>query len=144
MLAETPTAAQLSQVIGQVTAPSFLLGAVAGFISLLMARMNRIIDRSQVLDAISGDDRSRADLKADMPRLQHRAALLNRAIFFSTLAAIVTSSLVMIAFLFAYLETRHEYGVALLFVVALGFFTVSLIDLARECRIALHEFDHRR
>ena len=36
-------------------------------ISLLMARMNRIIDRSQVLDAISGDDRSRADLKADVP-----------------------------------------------------------------------------
>jgi|SRR5215475_4224175 len=144
MLAETPTAAQLSQVIGQVTAPSFLLGAVAAFISLLMGRMNRIIDRSQALDAIGGDDRSRADLKADIPRLHRRAALLNRAIFFSTVAAIVTSSLVIVAFAFAYLETRHEYGVGILFVVALGFFIASLIDLARECRMALHEFDHRR
>jgi hypothetical protein len=144
MLAETPTAAQLSQVIGQVTAPSFLLGAVAAYISLLMARMNRIIDRSQVLDAISGDDRSRAELKADIPRLQRRAALLNRAILLSTMAAIVTSLLVIVAFVFAYFETRHEYGIAALFVVALCFFTASLIDLARECRIALHEFDHRR
>src|SRR5215831_14655778 len=46
MPSDTPSAIQLSQVIAQVTAPSFLLGAVAAFISLLIARMNRIIDRS--------------------------------------------------------------------------------------------------
>ena len=43
-----------------MTAPSFLLGAVAAFISVLIARMNRIIDRSQALNAISDDDVSRA------------------------------------------------------------------------------------
>ena len=58
MLSDTPSAVQLSQVIAQVTAPSFLLGAVAAFISLLIARMNRIIDRSQALNAISDDDAS--------------------------------------------------------------------------------------
>jgi len=52
---DTPSAAQLSQVIVQVTAPSFLLGAVAAFISVLIARMNRIIDRSQALNAISDE-----------------------------------------------------------------------------------------
>jgi hypothetical protein len=31
-----------------VTAPAFLLGAVAAFVSVLISRMNRIIDRSQV------------------------------------------------------------------------------------------------
>jgi hypothetical protein len=42
----TPTSTQLSQVIAQVTAPAFLLGAVAAFISVLISRMNRIsIDR---------------------------------------------------------------------------------------------------
>ena len=46
--------------LAQVTAPSFLLGAVAAFISVLIARMNRIIDRSQALNAISDDDVSRA------------------------------------------------------------------------------------
>jgi len=30
----------------------------------------------------------------------------------------------------------------LLFVISLGFFTISLVDLAREVRIALHEYDH--
>ena len=73
MAVDTPSVTQLSQVIAQVTAPSFLLGAVAAFISVLIARMNRIIDRSQTLNAISDDDVSRASLKADIPRLKRRA-----------------------------------------------------------------------
>jgi hypothetical protein len=54
MIPENPSVAQLSQIISQVTAPAFLLGAVASFTSVLIARMNRIIDRSQALHAIAG------------------------------------------------------------------------------------------
>ena len=142
MLSDTPSITQLSQVIGQVTAPAFLLGAVAAFISVLISRMNRIIDRSQALNAIKDDDASKAHLKSDIPRLKRRAALLNSAILFSAVSAIVTSLLVIVAFVCAFYSLRHEYGVAVLFVVALGFFTVSLVCLVREARIALNEFDH--
>ncbi len=142
MLADTPSVAQLSQVITQVTGPAFLLGAVAAFISVLITRMNRIVDRSQALNAIKHDDTTRAGLKSDIPRLKRRAVLLNKAIYFSTLSAIVTCLLVIVAFVTAYLNFRHEYGVAALFVLALVLFTVSLVNLARESRIALHEYDH--
>jgi hypothetical protein len=67
MLSDTPSVTQLSQVIGQVTAPAFLLGAVAAFTSVLISRMNRIIDRSQALNAIRDDDASKAHLKLDIP-----------------------------------------------------------------------------
>jgi hypothetical protein len=142
MFADTPTAAQLSQVIAQVTAPAFLLGAVAAFISVLIARMNRIIDRSQGLNAIDDKDRAKAHLRADIPRLKRRAALLNRAIFLATTSAIVTTLLVIVAFACALYQLPHEYGAAVLFVVALGFFAAALVNLAREARIGLHEFDH--
>jgi Protein of unknown function (DUF2721) len=141
-LPDTPTATQLSQVISQVTAPAFLLGAVAAFVSVLISRMNRIIDRSQALNAIADDDKLKASLKSDIPRLKARAVLLNKAIFFSTISAIVTSLLVIVAFVSAYFNIAHEYGVGALFVVALCFFTASLVNLARETRIALHEYDH--
>jgi len=144
MLPDTPSVTQLSQVIAQITAPSFLLGAVAAFISVLVARMNRIIDRSQALNAIDDDDTSKARLKTDIPRLKRRATLLNKAILFSTLSAIVTSLLVIVAFVCAFYNLQHEYGVAVLFIVALTFFTLSLVNLAREARIGLHEFDHYR
>jgi len=142
MLFDTPTSTQLSQVIAQVTAPAFLLGAVAAFISVLISRMNRIIDRSQSLNAIGDDNPGKAQLKSDIPRLKRRAALLNKSILFATISAIITSILVIVAFVTAYLNVRHEYGVALLFVLALGFFTVSLVNLVRETLIALHEYDH--
>ena len=142
MLSDTPSITQLSQVIGQVAAPAFLLGAVAAFTSMLISRMNRIIDRSQALNAIRDDDASKAHLKSDIPRLKRRAALLNSAILYSTVSAIITSLLVIVAFVCAFYNMAHEYAVALLFVVALGFFTVSLVYLAREARIALNELDH--
>ena len=144
MMLEGPSLTQLSQVITQVTAPAFLLGAVASFTSVLIARMNRIIDRSQVLNAIGEDEASRAHLKQDIPRLKRRAVLLNKSILFSTFAAIATSVLVIVAFVCAYFNIAHEYGVALLFVLALAFFTASLVNLARETRIALHDLDHYR
>ena len=141
MFPDTPSVEQLSQVIAQVTGPAFLLGAVAAFVSVLISRMNRIIDRSQALNAIK-DDSEKAQLKSDIPRLKRRAALLNSAIFFSTLSAIVTCLLVIVAFVSAYFNVRHEYGVGVLFMLALAFFSASLVNLARETRIALHEYDH--
>jgi hypothetical protein len=113
---DTPST-QLSQVIAQVTAPAFLLGAVAAFISVLIARMNRIVDRSQALNAISDDNPSKAQLKADIPRLKRRVALLNRSILFAIISAIITSILVIVSFVSAYLNFPHEYGV--------GFFSSS-------------------
>jgi hypothetical protein len=106
----TPTAAQLSEVIAQVAAPAFMLGAVAAFILVLNERLNRVIDRSKELNAISGDDAARAYLKADLPRLKRRAALLNGSVFFSVLSAIGTSLLVIVAFISAFLQVPHEHG----------------------------------
>jgi hypothetical protein len=141
MVTDTPTAEQLSQVIAQVAAPSFLLGAVAAFISLLISRMNRVIDRIQALNSIADGDETKAHLKEGIPRLKRRAHLLNKAILFAATSAIVTCLLVIVAFTAAFFQMKHEYGVAVLFVLALVFFTASLTNLVRETRIALHEYD---
>ena len=66
-----------------------------------------------------------------MPQLRRRAELLNKAIIFSTISAIITSLLAIVAFISAFFELQHEYGVAVLFIVALSFFTLSLVDLVR-------------
>ena len=41
-------------------------------------------------------------------------------------------------------NVAHEYGVGVLFILALALFTASLVNLARETRIALHDLDHFR
>jgi Protein of unknown function (DUF2721) len=140
MLSLMPSIDQLSRIIAGVAAPAFLLGAVAAFISVLAARMNRVIERSRFLHGIS--DEARSHLKADIPRLKRRAILLNRATYYSIMCAVVTALLIILAFVSALLHLTHEYGVAVLFVIALSYFLLSLIDFARETRMALHDLDH--
>lgn len=142
MIPEMPSVSQLSQVISQAAAPAFLLGALAAFIALLISRLNRIIDRTIVLNAIADDDAARSRLKADIPRLLRRAAMVNRAIFWAVIGSITITLMVIVAFVCAFFQIQHERGVAVLFMISLGAFVVSLIDFAREVRIALSEFDH--
>jgi len=139
---DTPSVSQLSHVITQAAAPAFILAAVAAFTALLIARQNRIVDRTIVLNAISDDDSVKGRLKADLPRLMRRAAMMNRAILWSVISSIAITVLVIVAFASALLNIQHELGVAVLFIVALLAFTVSLIEFARELRIALNEMDH--
>jgi hypothetical protein len=133
---------QLAHVIAQATAPSFLLGAVSGFVAVLMGRMNGIIDRIRVVNAIADDDPTRAHLKADLPRLKRRAKLMNDAIYLAVGSAICTTLLLIVAFATAYLGLRHEPGAALMFVLALALMCAALVTLAREVRIALTDYEH--
>lgn len=144
LLISTPSIDQLARIIGTIAAPAFLLGAVASFISVLVSRTNHVIERSHFLHGIVDGDASKAYLKADIPRLRRRATLLNRAMFCSVLAGILTALIIIVAFICAFYQLAHEYGVALLFVCALIAFCVALIDLAREVRLSLHENDLRK
>src|SRR5215471_8112836 len=53
-----PETQQLAQVMSQSTAPAFVLGAVAGFVSILLGRMTTIIDRIRSLNGVGEDDRA--------------------------------------------------------------------------------------
>jgi hypothetical protein len=137
-----PTITQLSEVMVTATAPAFILGAIASFISLIIGRMNGIIERSRMISAIPVDSGDRAHLKADLPRLRKRSALLHKAIRFAVASAIVTIVLICLAFFTAFFGVRHEVGGALMFVIALSLFGISLSFLAREVSIGLSEVDH--
>lgn len=141
MLLAVGTADQFSRVISQATAPTFLLGAVAAFISLLITRINRIVDRSNALMAIT-DDAKNAHLKAALPHLRWRAKLMHRAIEFAIISGIFTTMLVILAFVAAIFSLRHEYGAAAMFGIALLFFVASLFTLWREVRAALRDLDY--
>ena len=141
LLPITPSIDQLARIIANVAAPAFLLGAVAAFISVLVSRINRIVDRAQFIRGIADNSSSKSSLETALPHLKRRATLLNRALFFAILSAILTALIIIVAFVSAMFNVAHEYGVAVLFVGSLALFCFSLIDLARETRIALLDID---
>ena len=139
-----PDVDQLAQIMSHATAPAFILGAVAGFISILIARMEIIVGRIRSLNEIADEDAARAQLKSDIPRLKRRAKLLISAIRSALGSGICTSLLLVVAFVSAFFRLRHEYGVGLLFVVAVVLLGASLFRFAQEVRIGLSEADHYR
>jgi hypothetical protein len=132
---------ELSKVISQAIAPAFLLGAVAAFVSVLISRLNRIVDRSNTLEAIQDNDPTSRQLKESIPRLRRRAKLISRAIQCAVMSGIATTLLMIIAFVTAALGFDQAYGAAVLFVFALGFFAVALVCLWLEVRIAIGGLD---
>src|SRR5215472_16602347 len=79
----TPDATKLSEIFSHAIAPTFFLGAIAGFISLMASRLSAVMQRVQTLNAIAENDPARAHLKGDLARLKRRARNLNGRILAS-------------------------------------------------------------
>jgi hypothetical protein len=140
----TPSAVQLSHVISEATAPAFVLGAVAGFVSILLSHLTSVVERIRTLHDISDNDGAPAHLKSDIPRLQRRAALLSSATRLALASGICTSPLLVVAFGSALLGMQHAYGAAGLFALAIALLGASLFRFGQEAAIGLSEADHYR
>ena len=139
-----PDAGQLSQVMAQSTGPAFILGAVAGFTSILLGRMTAVLDRIRNLNEIADDDTARAHLKSDIPRLRRRVRLLNGATHLALTSGICTALLLVVGFVTAYVGVRHEYGAGVLFALAISLLGGALFKFGQEVRLGLSEADHYR
>jgi hypothetical protein len=136
----TPSIEQLSSVISQVTGPAFLLAAEAQLLSVLISRLDRIVDRARDIAEMSEED-ARAHRKVELPILRRRAKLVHRSIYLGVASCVVTSFLVILGFGAAFFRFRHEYGAGALFILAMALFTWALIAFARELRLGYSEIE---
>ena len=122
----------LSQAISHATAPAFMLGAVAGFLSILIARLERVADKMRALRSSDADLDPTGKIAASFMR---RMELLSRAIYFAVLSALLTAALLIGAFLTALVGIGHGQIVAMMFAAALALLMASLVELTREMRV---------
>ena len=123
----------LSLAISHATAPAFMLGAVAAFLSILISRLERVADKSRALR--SADGAALDPSGAVAASFSRRMVLLSRAIYFAVLSALVTAALLIGAFVAALEGVGHARLVALMFVVSLALLIASLVDLTLEIRV---------
>lgn len=141
MLDFVPDAKLLSELFSQAIAPTFFLGAIAGFLSLMASRLSAVMQRVQALNAIAADDPARAPLKGDLQRLKRRARFLNSGILAALYGGLCATMLLAILFVSAFFGLKHAYGAPLLFVFATFFLGFALVRFAQEARIGLSEAD---
>lgn len=130
---------QLSLAISHATAPAFMLGAVAGFLSILIARLERVADK---IRALRSADAAVADPSgAIAASYSRRMALLSRAIYFAVLSALITAAFLIGAFIAALEAVDHARMVAVMFAVSLGLLIAALVELTREIRVYMANMD---
>jgi hypothetical protein len=144
MLNFIPDAQQLAQIFSNAIAPTFFLGAVAAFITLMNSRLAAVIGRIQALNEISAEDNVRVRLKADIDRLRRRARYLISGIRSSLYGGVCATILLAIMFITGFLGLKHAYGAGLLFIIATAFLGLALIRFAQEAQISLSEYDEFR
>jgi hypothetical protein len=144
MLDFIPDTQRLAQIFSQAVAPTFFLGAVAAFVSLMASRLSAVMERVRTLNAIPDDDHARAHLKADLERLRRRARFLNSGILASLRGGLCATLLLAIIFVTEFMGLKYAYGAALLFILATSFLGFALFRFAQEARISLSETDEHQ
>jgi hypothetical protein len=136
-----PDPQRLSQIFSNALAPTFFLGAVAAFVSLMSSRLSAVIERVRTLNAITDEDQARVHLKVDLERLRRRARLLNSGVLAALRGGVCATLLLAIMFVTGFVGLKHAYGAGLLFIIATGFLGFALVRFAQEARISLAEHD---
>lgn len=136
-----PDAQQLAQIFSNAMAPTFFLGAVAAFVSLMSTRLSAVIERIRTINEISDEDQARARLKGDLERLRRRARYLISGIHSALRGGVCATLLLAIMFTTGFMGLKHAYGAGLLFIVATVFLGFALIRFAQEASISLSELD---
>jgi hypothetical protein len=136
MLDRIPDSGQLASIFSQATAPAFMLGAVAGFISILMSRLNGLLDRIRKLREGGGSQNGE-----HVARLKKRAILLNKAAHLALIAGMFTTLLLLVSFASAFANWQHVYGGGLLFMLSTGLLGFALFRFAQEVRVGLSDVE---
>lgn len=144
MLDFVPDAQRLSQIFSQALTPTFFLGAVAAFVSLMASRLSAVIERVRTLNAIAEDDPARARLKADLARLRRRARFLHSGILASLRGGLCATLLLAVLFVTEFVGLKYAYGAGLLFLFATVFLGFALFRFAQEAGIGLSETDEHQ
>src|SRR5258705_5738505 len=78
-----PDIDRLTQIFSNAVAPSFFLGAIAAFVSLMMSRLAAVNARINATRALPDQDRSAVGSSMALRPLTRRARLLNDGIILS-------------------------------------------------------------
>ena len=130
--------ATVGHAIQLSVAPVFLLSAIAGMLVVLTNRLARVVDRARGVEAelASAAPDHLAVLHDSLKMSARRAKLINFAVTFCTITAILVCAVVAILFVGAFLRFDVSALIATLFVTGMSTFIVGLLFFLREIFLA--------
>jgi hypothetical protein len=131
-------ASEMAHVIQLSVAPVFLLSGVGALLSVLTARVGRIVDRGRQIevDLPEEEEHQPAHIHCELAVLRRRARWANRAISLCTTCALLICTLIVALFIGAFLQLDVSTTIALLFVFAMSALIFGLLCFLQEIYLA--------
>lgn len=133
-----PDADRLVKIFSQAAAPTFFLGAVAAFVSLMNTRLAEVAGRIRQVGGRVSDDPALAD---EVRHLRIRSDHLHSGIASSLRAGICATALLAVLFVCEFAGLQYAYGAGLLFVVATFLLGYALYRFLQDVRISVADLD---
>ena len=136
-----PTIERLTQIFSNAVAPSFFLGAIAGFVSLMMSRLTAVNERIRATRALSNQDRNAVGNSMALGSFKRRARLLSDGIILSLCGGVCATLLLAALFGSQFFGLHHVYGAGVLFFIATLLLGLALVRFAQEAWLARREWE---
>jgi len=123
----------IAHVIQLAIAPVFLISGVATLLSVLANRLGRIVDRARVLeDKLELNQKEKTQVLEELMRLSRRARLVNLAITFGTICALLTCVTIAALFTGTFVSINLSRVITVLFIAAMFSLFLALMTFLRE------------
>ena len=136
-----PNIERLTQIFSNAVAPSFFLGAIAGFVSLMMSRLTAVNERIMATRALSNQDRNAVGNSKALASFKRRARLLSDGIILSLSGGVCATLLLAALFASQFFGLHHVYGAGVLFFIATLLLGFALFRFAQEAWLARCEWE---
>lgn len=130
--------ASISHAIDLSVTPVFLLLGIGSMLSVMTNRLARVVDRARGVEAklggVSAEELGVSE--AFLATLSRRAKLINRAITFCTITALLICAVIATLFTAAFLDFDASVIIAVLFITAVTSLFMGLLYFLREIFVA--------
>ena len=132
------TVTTVAQIIQLAVAPVFLLAGIGAFLNVCASRLARIVDRARGIEPrlLASRGREHDRLQAELRLLDRRIVIVNRAIFFTVLSAVMICLVVVLLFAGGLGAEHFATAIALLFIASMVAIGTGFFIFLMETRIA--------
>jgi uncharacterized protein DUF2721 len=129
----------VAHVIQLAVAPVFLLSGVGMVLTVILSRLNRIVDRARLVESYlpSATEQSKASYYNELQTLSRRAKLAHWAITLTTICGLLVCVVIAILFIGHYLRIDLSPTILICFIVAMLAIVLAFILFLKEISLGV-------
>lgn len=136
LVQRTSSTVIVQEIVRLSLAPAFLLAAIGAVMNVMMSRLIWVADRIERLEARMDEEHTPKE-RRELARLRRRRRYAQRAVMFSTGAALTISLVILLLFVSAFITPQIGTVTAVAWIATMLLLITGLVLFAAETAIAV-------